>query len=79
MSSQLHKLFEDLIRNQISLFKDKVDIKFIINVLEDSVKMLKGLSSSSSVTCIGCLEEQPNQLAHMDYGGCMYDECVNLV
>lgn len=76
MSSQFHKLFEDLIINQISLFKDKVDIKFMINVLEDSIKMLKGLSS---VTCIGCLEEQPNQLAHMEYGGCMYDNCVNLV
>ena len=24
--------------------------------------------------CIGCLENQPNQLAHMDLGGCMYDE-----
>tara|TARA_B110000114_G_scaffold139598_1_gene147116 strand:- start:676 stop:1185 length:510 start_codon:yes stop_codon:yes gene_type:complete len=24
--------------------------------------------------CIGCLENQPNQLAHMDPGGCLYDE-----
>ena len=78
MSNQLHKLFEDLIRNQISFFKDKVDMNFMINVFEDSIKMLKGLNVSP-VTCIGCLEEQPNQLAHMDYGGCMYDECVNLV
>jgi len=23
-------------------------------------------------TCIGCRENQPNQLAHMDYGGCLY-------
>jgi hypothetical protein len=23
------------------------------------------------VTCLGCLENQPNQMAHMDYGGCM--------
>jgi len=23
--------------------------------------------------CIGCLENQPNQLAHMDPGGCLYD------
>jgi len=22
-------------------------------------------------TCIGCRENQPNQLAHMDYGGCL--------
>ena len=25
-------------------------------------------------TCIGCLEDQPNQLAHMGYGGCLNDE-----
>lgn len=24
--------------------------------------------------CLGCLEEQPNQLAHMEMGGCMYSE-----
>ena len=24
-------------------------------------------------TCLGCLEDQPNQLAHMDPGGCLYD------
>jgi hypothetical protein len=24
-------------------------------------------------TCVGCLEDQPNQQAHMDEGGCMYD------
>ena len=23
-------------------------------------------------SCIGCREEQPNQLAHMDFGGCLY-------
>jgi hypothetical protein len=23
------------------------------------------------VTCLGCLENQPNQMAHMDCGGCM--------
>lgn len=25
-------------------------------------------------TCEGCRNNQPNQLAHMDVGGCMYDE-----
>lgn len=24
------------------------------------------------ITCQGCLEDQPNQQAHMDYGGCLY-------
>jgi len=25
-----------------------------------------------NITCIGCLEDQPNQMAHMDVGGCLY-------
>ena len=25
-------------------------------------------------TCQGCLEDQPNQLAHMECGGCLYEE-----
>jgi hypothetical protein len=28
---------------------------------------------SQYVTCQGCVENQPNQLAHCDIGGCMYD------
>jgi hypothetical protein len=28
---------------------------------------------SQYVTCQGCVENQPNQLAHCDFGGCMYD------
>ena len=27
------------------------------------------------ITCMGCLENQPNQMAHMDYGGCLYCDC----
>ncbi|KKK89664.1 hypothetical protein LCGC14_2730840 [marine sediment metagenome] len=30
------------------------------------------MSVECETTCIGCLEDQPNQLAHMDYGGCLY-------
>ena len=30
----------------------------------------------NDVSCWGCKENQPNQLAHMDYGGCLYyDAC----
>jgi hypothetical protein len=25
-------------------------------------------------TCWGCLENQPNQMAHIDPGGCLYEE-----
>lgn len=28
--------------------------------------------SCNSKSCIGCLQDQPNQLAHMDIGGCLY-------
>lgn len=31
---------------------------------------------ASSPTCWGCQEGQPNQLAHMDFGGCMYSEFI---
>lgn len=27
---------------------------------------------SNNLTCQGCIENQQNQLAHMDYGGCLY-------
>lgn len=30
--------------------------------------------SCNSKSCIGCLHDQPNQLAHMDIGGCLYEE-----
>jgi len=42
-----------------------------------------GLSSCKEVSrldikevepCLGCEEEQPNQLAHCDFGGCLYSE-----
>jgi len=32
--------------------------------------------SCNSKSCIGCLHDQPNQLAHMDIGGCLYEEEV---
>jgi hypothetical protein len=30
--------------------------------------------TQTRTTCLGCLENQANQLAHMDYGGCLYRE-----
>jgi len=39
--------------------------------LEEPVEQQK-----NDVLCWGCKENQPNQLAHMDYGGCLYyDAC----
>jgi len=40
-------------------------------MLEEPVNTMK-----NDVLCWGCKEDQPNQLAHMDYGGCLYyDAC----
>lgn len=30
-----------------------------------------------AIVCCGCVEQQPNQLAHMDPGGCLYEENLN--
>jgi hypothetical protein len=35
-------------------------------------KHSKMSSVQHKFSCQACLEEQPNQLAHMDFGGCMY-------
>ena len=32
------------------------------------------IRSVKIITCLGCIEDQPNQLAHMDPGGCLYIE-----
>lgn len=32
-----------------------------------------GGSDDDEPTCWGCIEGQPNQVAHMDVGGCLYD------
>jgi hypothetical protein len=29
---------------------------------------------STAITCEGCAVDAPNQLAHMNYGGCLYQE-----
>ncbi len=42
-----------------------------LNVKDEEIKKLKG---SPKVDCWGCRENQPNQLAHMNVGGCLYQE-----
>jgi len=34
----------------------------------------KSPQEMNSITCKGCKEEQPNQLAHTEPGGCLYEE-----
>ena len=49
-----------------------------INYREDSPRLpdflVEDLDNHISInnTCWGCIEDQPNQLAHMDPGGCLY-------
>ena len=34
-------------------------------------------NQSKQLSCQGCREDQPNQIAHMDPGGCLYEEYVS--
>jgi len=53
-------------------------MEIIKNLLRDEgfcmISNLKINSIKTIPSCWGCREDQPNQLAHMDYGGCMYDD-----
>jgi hypothetical protein len=40
--------------------------------LQKSITMFSNARNLKS-TCQGCVEEQPNQQAHMDFGGCLYE------
>jgi hypothetical protein len=42
--------------------------------LKKSNKKREITYSGIRTTCLGCLENQPNQLAHMDEGGCLADK-----
>jgi hypothetical protein len=33
---------------------------------------------NKNITCNGCIENQPNQLAHMDVGGCLEEKYLDL-
>jgi hypothetical protein len=33
---------------------------------------MSDLQDKDKITCYGCLTHQFNQLAHMDFGGCLY-------
>lgn len=35
-------------------------------------------TNSKTTTCKGCIENQPNQLAHMDFGGCLEEKEIDL-
>ena len=67
MSDNLRKIFKDLICNNVDLFQKSIDTSYIVKILEEVIEQIKP-------TCSGCQEQQPNQEAHMGYGGCLNDE-----
>jgi hypothetical protein len=55
----------------------KVIIDFIDAYVDEGLSRAEGnaiLTNIGIQTCLGCRENQPNQLAHVDYGGCLYVE-----
>lgn len=55
----------------------KIVIDFVDEYVDEGLSRAEGNSILTNVgiqTCLGCREKQPNQIAHMDYGGCLYTE-----
>jgi len=55
----------------------KIVIDFVEAYIEEGLPRHEGnqiLTNVGISTCLGCRENQPNQLAHVDYGGCLYVE-----
>ncbi|ARF09944.1 hypothetical protein Indivirus_6_10 [Indivirus ILV1] len=49
----------------------------IMDKINDLIGEEKGVNIKSIrliSSCIGCREDQPNQLAHMEPGGCLYND-----
>ena len=44
----------------------------IINWIQNKFIKFSKYKSPFTTTCNGCLYDQPNQMAHMDVGGCLY-------
>lgn len=55
---------ENDIKHQIEPLLSKYLIDNLCNIVLDYMKE----------TCTGCIDGHLNQLAHMDFGGCLYDE-----
>ena len=61
----------------IEINNQKYKIDLLNMVLYDNKfnhkKYIRRLEQITKITCLGCLEDQPNQLAHIGLGGCLYD------
>lgn len=71
--------FELILSNLCELSKQTLSVDDIINCLTTMIIKLRKddkdkVIDDDTITCVGCTENQPNQLAHMDIGGCMYND-----
>lgn len=70
--------FELILSNLCELSKQTLSVDDIINCLTTIIIKLRKDDKykviDDTITCVGCVENQPNQLAHMDIGGCMYND-----
>jgi hypothetical protein len=49
------------------------DNNILIKWINNKIIKFKNYENPFTTTCQGCIEEQPNQLAHMEFGGCLYN------
>lgn len=80
MRNQLRKLMKDMqkVTDEVeNLKKTHVEQQLEIENLKDTMQSMTEQqetnlqSSIETSTCQGCLNNQPNQLAHMEEGGCL--------
>jgi hypothetical protein len=53
----------------------KIMVSFVESYIDEGLSVQDGkqlLEQYGIFECLGCLEKQPNQLAHMDPSGCLY-------
>ncbi len=68
-------IFKDSLISLVNTFEkylSKESLSQILKEILDDLSSTKQRDDENIITCQGCLENQPNQQAHMDFGGCLY-------
>lgn len=47
---------------------------YFVSINGSLANNMASAAPATTITCWGCREDQPNQLAHMDVGGCLYTD-----
>lgn len=71
-----HDIPDDVILNAVTKFMDEKmeEMKKIQEQLQKFEHFMTYTKERGSIVlCDGCIDEQPNQLAHMDMYGCLYE------